>query len=476
MFEKFDQSGRSPRQAQKEALNFIQKNWKEYDVLGINAPCGTGKSAIARAIMEEFPDAVYMTPNNMLVRQMKTFYPDLNVLIGKKHYNCVKNPALNCEDAGNSPLHKPCKECPYVIAKNNYLINNQMTVFNPISYWYCQKDPKWKKPKVIIVDEADKLVDMLMLVSGESFGKKYNPPRHLNGLIEVADWLKEKAYTLTQVVLKAETERGFKVLEEISKIQRVLSIITEAPESFVHSFDDKGELVILPIKPPSEIIAKLLNADKLILMSATLYQSDIAKITDKPCAFLELESPIDEARRRIYVNSSIVPFNYKTEPEAIAIWIKEQLVKYPSRNTIVHVTYSDAKKIKKFIKGAYVHDPDTKNEVLEKFKQTGGIWLAAGVHEGIDLPDDICTLNLIPKLPRANIEDPIIKRKLAKHGGQKEYDIQVLKTIQQAAGRSTRHEEDYSTTVIGDKRFLQLIETYKKELPKTFLESIRKGS
>jgi hypothetical protein len=282
MFERFDQSGREIRQAQKIALSFIEENWKEKEVIAINAPCGTGKSAIARAIIEEFPDSVYMAPNNMLVDQMSRFYPELNVLIGKRHYNCEKNPGLNCEDAWNSPRHKACDNCPYTKAKNIYLQDKVSTVFNPISYWYCQKDYRWKKPSVVIVDEADKLIEMLMLISGDSFGKKYSPPTNLDNLVEVTDWLRDKLDTLNQIALKAPVEKAFKVLEEISKISRVLRGVEISPESFVHQIDDKGDLRVFPISPPLKLLDDLLNADKLILMSATLYKSDIPKITNKP--------------------------------------------------------------------------------------------------------------------------------------------------------------------------------------------------
>jgi hypothetical protein len=440
-------------------------------VIAINAPCGTGKSAIAKAIMEEFPDAVYMTPNNMLVHQLAEFYPDVNVLIGKKHYTCTKDSTMSCELAMLRKGHRQCKECPYLQAREAYLLGHRPTAFNPISYWYAQKDSRWKKPSVVIVDEADKLIEMLMLISGDTFGSKYKPPRNLNDLIEVADWLKSKLEVLSTLVYNAPAESADKYLGELDKVQRVLSAIELSPENFVFENDDKGDLVIFPTDPPRRVIEDLLNADHIVLMSATLYRSDVEEITNE-YSYLELDSPIDEARRRIIVSPSVVRFNWKTDPVLIADWIREQMIKYPSRNTIAHVTYEDAKKLKKYFKEAYVHTPETKKEVLREFKEKGGLWLASGVHEGIDLPDELCTLNLIPRLPRANITDPIIKRRLARAGGQRGYDISVLKVLQQAAGRTTRHEEDYSTVVVADASFLTLIKKYKHLLPKSFLEAI----
>jgi Rad3-related DNA helicase len=169
---------------------------------------------------------------------------------------------------------------------------------------------------------------------------------------------------------------------------------------------------------------------------------------------------------------SVVPFNYQTPPEAIAIWIKDVMALYPNRNTIVHVTYALSKKLKKFFKGALTHDKETKSEVLEKFKKQGGLLLACGMQEGVDLPDELCSLNLIPVLPRPNTEDAIQKRRRTVAVGIRDYDIGVLKTIQQMAGRSTRHETDKSVVVIGDQRFKRLYLRYIHELPETFKESV----
>jgi Rad3-related DNA helicase len=185
-----------------------------------------------------------------------------------------------------------------------------------------------------------------------------------------------------------------------------------------------------------------------------------------------MKSPIDVSRRRIIYKPAATQFNYKTPPEVIAAWIQEVLDEYPNKNTIVHVTYALSKKLKTFFKGAYVNDKENKGEILEKFKKGGGLWLASGCSEGLNFEYESCELNLIPLLPRPNLEDHIQKRRLAHPNGSRNYDIRVLKTVQQQAGRASRHEDDFSTVVIGDRGFKTLVLRRMSELPKTFTESI----
>ena len=472
MFEKFDGSGRPLRDVQKQALEFIEQNIKTVDVIGINAPCGSGKSAIAKAIMDEFKDVVYITANNVLVKQMQRFYPELNTVIGKRHYTCAQNPELNCETAWSSPNHTPCGECLYSQAKRQALQFKQPTCYNAISYWYLQKDPLWKKPSVIIVDEADKLMDILMLVSGDRFGKKYKAPRCLD-FFDVASWLKDKERLLTDLVIK---DGSIAKLFELTKVQRVLQAVLANPARYIHFYDpDTGDLVISPIEPLKELVQSILNCDKLILLSATLYESDIKTLSDKPYKFIELDSPIPLQKRRVVLHESYFPFNHETPAEVVAVWIKDILKLYPDRNTLVHVTYRMADQLKQYFKGAYVNTKDNKEDVLKAFKESGGLWLASGCAEGLDLDGHTCSLNIIPLLPRPNIEDPIIKRRLAQPGGQRNYDIGVLKTIQQQAGRSTRGEDDYSTVVVGDRRLYDLVSRYEGDLPRSFKEQLQEG-
>jgi hypothetical protein len=440
----------------------------------MNLPCGSGKTLLARSILNEDPGAIYITSENTLVRQLSDFYPELNTLIGKRNYTCSVDPHMTCEDKWKIKSHKPCGNCAYYTARNRALTDRESTGYNAISYWYSMMDARWQRPTTIVVDEADKLLDLLMLISGNRFDKKFNPPKGLS-FLGATTWLKDMESFLYRFIDKSnDSNKVTKALHDLDKVQNTLMGIKESPASFVHEYDkETGDLIVFPISPPAELVNRLLQCDRLVLMSATLYERDVKRLTPLPYVFKEFESPIDASRRRIVVNEGFAPnMNAETPPELVAHWIKGRVKEHPNVNTIVHVTYAMSKKLKPFIPGCMTNTPEDKREILDKFKATGGLWLASGCAEGLDLPGKLCELTLIPILPSPNIEDPIYKRRLALPLGQEEYDIRVLKTVQQQSGRATRNPNDYSLTVVGCRRFLALANKYKDQLPEAYQQQI----
>jgi len=114
---------------------------------------------------------------------------------------------------------------------------------------------------------------------------------------------------------------------------------------------------------------------------------------------------------------------------------------------------------------------EDKADVIEAFKANGGLFVAAGCAEGVDFPGDECRLNLIPILHRENLGDRAVQKRMSLPGGRRAYDLEILKTTIQQAGRSTRGPDDWSTTIIGDPGFTRLMNQYDSELPRSFVES-----
>ncbi len=207
-------------------------------------------------------------------------------------------------------------------------------------------------------------------------------------------------------------------------------------------------------------------------MSATLTIDDMWKLGLKDYAYRDFPSPIPKQQRQVLYRPSGFKMNYQTEVTDIVRYIKGILADYPGQNTMIHVSYSWAVKLKPFFPNALSNTPETKTKVLEQFKKQGGIWIAAGCAEGLDLPDDLCRLTIIPLIVLGNPTDPLVKKQMALPGGRLRYEMQAIKTVIQQSGRSTRHEGDYSITVVGDNKFPDLILKNRKFIPISYLESI----
>ncbi|MNN86228.1 hypothetical protein D3C81_2036210 [compost metagenome] len=89
---------------------------------------------------------------------------------------------------------------------------------------------------------------------------------------------------------------------------------------------------------------------------------------------------------------------------------------------------------------------------------------------GTDLKDDLSRFQILVKLPWASLADQRVAKKVEMDGDW--YVVEMLRVLVQAAGRSTRDKDDYSTSYVLDTSFYSWVVKYRKILPKQFLKRI----
>lgn len=475
--EKFDGTDRTPRQIQIDALNWLSENWDKNKLFVMNAPLGSGKSALARAIQLK-TDAFIVTPSNMLVDQYRTTYPNVNYLIGKRHYKC--HTGMSCSDWVEIVKQKPCTNCPYVECKRK-AVEKEATFFNPISLFYLNK-----QPNVLVIDEAHQLESMLLLLCGVSFSQDRMPfdASHLNEL-RLIKFLKIRSEKVQKLInqYKNDVRKVQELIEEYEHMKFTILGLEEDAQNYAIWIEDKvvnkikkPYLNIKPLKVPQSIIKQILSANKIIMMSGTISEFDVKDLMGEETkfAFLELDSPIPKENRLVNYKPIPIPVNKDTDPQVIVNAIESIIKDNPGQNTIVHMTYSMSNKLVPYFKIPVLYNESNsdKLKILEKFKLEGGVLIAAGMAEGIDLPGDLCRVNIIPKLLYPNMGDQVVKKRLALTNGSRWFDLFTLKQLVQQTGRSTRGPDDFSKTFVLDPQFPRLFNKNSKYLPKYFRESV----
>jgi Rad3-related DNA helicase len=485
-FKRDDGTGRPPRGLQSKATDWLEANWEGPEVLALQLPTGVGKSWLARMLQQNTKGQI-VVPSNILMDDTYTkVYPTVNFLKGKAQYQCKEHTGFNCQEVVSGLKKKQCPDCPYSASKQSALIGAP-TFFNPMSLFYLQKDKRYRKPDVIIVDEAHQLRDMLLLISGKQFRKgKYNFPDTTSEL-EIIEWMQAqftKLCKLYSALLDAEErddEMIAEVAREVETIDCTLRGIKEAPQNYCiymsegqHRKQPEKYLNVIPLEPPRYLVNQLLDCKKLILLSATLPRTRVETLLQgKPYKYLDMPSPIDKKRRTVYYKPTPFPMNYKTDPAAIAKHVEAIVKEHPGQNVMIHASYGLAAKMAPFFTiPILTHTAETKTQALDLFKERGGVLLASGMAEGIDLRGDLCRLNIIPMLQRLNVYDPGVKKRMAWKDGRLWYDMETLSTVMQQAGRSTRGEDDWSRIIVCDPAFPKLLSERSKELPISFVESI----
>lgn len=508
-----DGTSRKPRAVQLEALQWLDDNWDEAKFKVLQKPVGAGKSWLAKAIQNATGGAI-ITPSNLLIRQYQDTYKSTNDLMGRKHYTCTLYSGASCEDVKDTGLHINtttgtmggyCDNCVYS-CKRDKALAGEPTFFNPMSFIYLNmqkggEDSKAEYHETIIVDEAHQLVSMLLMMTGHKFWASQTAlPNAVTNELQIIKWFDEvtpklrqqqRVYTLAlaKVEKKSDkadlTKRLTEIDETIVAISNIRYGLKTEPQNFAW---ERGETTryrqkdqffsIRPIRVPNYTLKLLFGrARHVVLMSGTMLKTDIEELTaGSSHVFADFKSPIPADRRLIHHEPTPYQINRDTNPQQLAKDILKKCKENPG-NTIIHVTYEWSRKLQPFMPpGVLFNTAESKDKTLETFKKNGGIWLASGCAEGIDLPDDLCRTNIVAVLAYPNLGDPIVQKRKALVDGDLWYKLETLKSVIQAAGRSTRHETDYSKTIIMPPAFKWVARSVWSHLPTSFTDAIRWSS
>jgi Rad3-related DNA helicase len=480
-----DGSGREMRPVQVQALEWLEKNWDAYDVFCINGPVGSGKSLIARTVQRS-EGGVIVTASNVLLDQYVDEY-GINFVKGREHYTSPSG--LDCsEECPIVTRNKPCVGCPYRAARAK-ADEGVPTIFNPASLYYLHGGDIPRK--VTSVDEMHTLSGFIQQLCSTSFSKnKYQwPSQAATSEIEFKNWLTELLRKSNKWVEeynastnKKDHKKDYKALcKSIDSWERTLKAFKESPELFalwVETKPVRGRkeeyLHVQPVLPVKSFCDSILGQGKIILMSGTIFDIDIRPlIGERKYAYLDLESPIAAEKRPIIFRPIADSVTVQTPPETIARSIEAIAGAHPGENFLVHLSYSDSTRVAACLRISFIaNTKTTKQSRISEFKSGGGLFLASGCAEGINLPDDECRVIYIPRLLKPNLADMVVKKRMSLVDGQRWYDLTILKNVMQSIGRGARHENDWCKTYIGDPQFAKLVSRYYKELPKYFLDSI----
>ena len=479
-----DGSGRTLRDGQEFALNWLSNEWNNSRVFAITAPCGSGKTLMTRAIQRELPKTRVITLSNNLVKQYCAEYPETTPYFGSKHYRS-KLDHTNARAIAADPHNDICT--------------------NVMAYYFLKRrEPTYEPADCYILDEADQLMGLMseLTVDTDTVSRaeiKVTPFEELTAIAFVTVKLKETILKAEESLENAKTFDAQRRAEnKLSRLYMLHDSLVMEPHKYAASvvfvefgkyavpvnevdkytfFSKKGsfKLQIKPVVVPPSLLTNIFGDAKVVLMSATIFPSDlIDAFPTERVKRIEIASPIPIAQRRIIFSPTREITDYYPLPAAqMANKIDRVLDKYSSlRPVLIHVTYSDAALISKYLKHKHIiyTNKDDKEETVSKWKAEGGILLGAGLTTGIDLPWDLCRLNIICKIPFPNTADKYVQKRRAID--PKWYALYAARQVVQASGRSTRNETDFSVTVILDNRWQRLYDSVKTKLPIFFRESV----
>lgn len=283
-----------------------------------------------------------------------------------------------------------------------------------------------------------------------------------------------------------------RVYYELDKFVKQLDIYYETSKfknAWLIHLDSDNWLKFTPLFVNSlfNYCVKYKVAQRYIFMSATIFDIE-GFITEfglkrDEVVFINVESTFDPNKSPI----KYIPCGKMTYNE----WQTTLPAMYKTINTIMDVHYNDkgiihtgnykiAKNIydelnkKQDERFIYRTSTEISNAVLLKEhseEDRPTVLLSPSMTTGVDLKDDLSRFQIIAKLPFQSLGDIRVSTKAKIKPNW--YAMNMLRSLVQSAGRSTRSAEDHSTTYILDSSFLYWFSMYQKMLPNDFIHRLK---
>lgn len=465
----------TPREIQEQALDLLAESWDRYDVFVVRAPTAFGKTSLAKTLMNALHSVSVITPTNLLVDQFRQEFPETCSLSRLDSYSCEewKRPCT----ITRGKLLKFCKGCPAGRDLSVAKYRRGPGIYNYHTYlaYKLYRD-------VLVVDEAHNLIptikDRLAL---KLWRHDYRYPGDLWNRENVVKWIR----TLSP---KKQASKKIQLLKEAAQYQ-VPNYVYQLTKDW---FNGKGTL---RNEPEERELIKLLPVDireapalfwprevqKIVLMSATIGEKDIDQLGlgGRRVCYIDCKSPIHPGVRPILIHSvtSVNRNNMEDAASKLAEYIQNVAAHHEGEKGVIHATYQMANLLRKHLTGTryMFHDRDTKKEQYRAFRESspiqGGVLVASGMYEGIDLPADLGRWQVISKIPWMSLADPATR-----HISTVDPDLylwETIKTVVQAAGRICRTPDDFGVTYIPDKSVYRLLIDGKHLIPEYFLDALK---
>ena len=119
-----------------------------------------------------------------------------------------------------------------------------------------------------------------------------------------------------------------------------------------------------------------------------------------------------------------------------------------------------------------VHTSRNREEKLEEWKHSRGkVFVSVAFNEGQDWKYDVCTAQILLKVPFPDLSDKRVKRRL-ELGYRQWYSNQAMLEVIQAYGRAIRAEDDEARFYVVDGSFTRLVKNCWRFIPVWFKEAL----
>ena len=173
--------------------------------------------------------------------------------------------------------------------------------------------------------------------------------------------------------------------------------------------------------------------------------------------------------------------NIETDRDFLLTATEKVLTQHSEDNVLIHtVNYALtrwlAERLEQGHDGVITYtNSHQRDDALQLFTRGGAgrsILLAPSLDRGIDLPGDLCRVQIIAKVPFPYLGNPQVGTRMHMPGGQTWYNVQTVRTLVQMTGRAVRSRDDWAVTYVMDKEFMRFWDNGKRLLPEWWIDAV----